>query len=334
MTLPSKLAPADACQRHHRRLRQHARAWRRFQFAGLALALPLVSLRLSGPAFARSKPGYKPYATPGPRGPAFEHPPREVKTPYQLEREQQYAEMEAELRGCAEDGEVPRAMSLLEEFKEDRFYLGPRHFLQALQACEVAGSYEDAGQLLKDMEKARKGPDHEAYHAAIASCAGQGEDAARYSLQLFDEMQQRGLMPNLVTYNRIITALVKNGFHDDAKDKFQDATRLGYMECFTNRARFLDVQDLTIEVAELVVRLAVEDRAKMMVKRKAGKGGFYVLTGPANKRTALKQQAILRVLREEYGLKVRVDPAKFGRVIIRGTELQELGIEMMEEQER
>lgn len=254
--------------------------------------------------------------------------PRPTPLPPTLDKDV-LVDMESELLSCARAGEVPRALSLLEELKEAGVETR-KHFMLALQACATSGQYEDASGLLYQLEKARLGPDHDAYHYAIDACGIPGEEAGRYAFGLWDEMQKRGLGPNLVTYNRIITTLVRTGMLKEAEEKFNEAVNLGYMDLFTNRGRFLDVQDVSIEVAELAVRLAVLDRAKMHAVRTAGKGGFYVLTGPANKNTAVKQQAILRVLKEEFGLKVRVDPAKFGRINIRGAQVQELGRELLE----
>jgi len=233
---------------------------------------------------------------------------------------------EADLKTCEDAGNWSHALDLLGFMRSDGVKVSRRAWTSGMGACARGGRWAEALRLMADMDKAREPPDHTAYNAAIEACGEQG--AHQQAGQLMLEMRQRGLQPQMDTYARLLRVLVQNGMTEDARSLYQEASTHGFFDVWVNRGRFLDLQEFPIEVAEVILRFAVEERADEMARRgKAGKGGFYVLTGQAHKSTAYKQQAVLRIMREEFGLKVRVDPARFGRVQVRGMELKRIGEE-------
>jgi len=145
------------------------------------------------------------------------------------------------------------------------------------------------------------------------------------AMSLLQEMKRRALMPTLDIYTQVLMVLLKSGCQKEAQEFYEEAQAQHLFSVWSKKGHNLNVQELPVEVAEMVVRAAIVERSQST--RKAGKGGFCVLTGPASKSTAFKQKAVLKVMREEYGLKVRVDPAKFGRVTVKADELKRLCIE-------
>uniref|UniRef100_A0A7S4V8N9 Pentacotripeptide-repeat region of PRORP domain-containing protein n=1 Tax=Alexandrium monilatum TaxID=311494 RepID=A0A7S4V8N9_9DINO len=252
------------------------------------------------------------------------------KPPPSLE-EQTVRGYERDLADCEERGDWARALELLGWMATDRVQRARRAWASAAGACARAGRWVEATRLLEDMDEARVPADHGAFSAAIEACEEQG--AHEHATKLMLDMGRRGLPAQLDTYSKYLRVLVQNGRVEDARALYAEANTLGLFSVWVNRGRFLDLQEVPIEVAEVVLRFAVEERADTMVRQgKAGKGGFYVLTGQANKATAFKQQAVIRVMREEFGLKIRVDPARFGRVQVRGTELRRIGEERLRAQ--
>lgn len=285
----------------------------------LAAAVWMSSPGLVEAMSMAGKPGYKPTSMPF----RIKRPRR---MPVITAADEERLSYEGNLKEC-EDGAWSRALELL-NIMGSRGIRRTRHaWASATAACARAGRWEEAAGLLQAMGVANVPPDHIAYSNAIEACEEHG--AYQHAARLLIEMKQRGLPPNLDAYAKVLRLLVQGGRPQEAAALYQEANNQGLFSVWTNRARFLDLQELSAEVAEVVVRFAVEERAKAMVGGKAGRGGFYVLTGPANKKTAFKQQAVLRVMREEFGLKVRVDPAKFGRMQVRGTELQRVGNERL-----
>lgn len=290
---------------------------------GMAAA-SAVALVMSAPDMAKAmsmkgRPGWRPTCIPL-------RPSRTVRQPREpSEANAERLAFEQAMEEYAEAGSWSRALQLLDLMDSKSVSRTPRAWMSAATACAKSGCWAEALGLFQAMDKVKVLPDHAFYNTAIDACQEQG--AYIQAAQLLAEMRQRGLPPNSDTYIKVISMLARGGQLQEAKALYDEANIQGLFTVWTNRARFLDLQDLPVEVAEVAIRSAVEERAEATLRGTAGKGGFYVLTGAANKRTAYKQQAVLRVMRDEYGLKVRIDPAKFGRMQVRGTELQRLGQE-------
>lgn len=302
---------------------------RRQQLVGLQIAFRIaaasaVALVMATPDMAQAmsmkgRPGWRPTCIPlrrSKRAPQLREP---------SERDAERLAFEQAMEEYAEAGSWSRALQLLDLMESKSVSRTPHAWMSAATACAKSGCWAEALGLFQAMDKMRVLPDHAFYNTAIDACQEQG--AYIEAAQLLAEMRQRGLPPNSDTYIKVISMLARGGELQKAKALYEEANIQGLFTVWTNRARFLDLQELPVEVAEVAIRLAVEERAQATLRGTAGKGGFYVLTGAANKRTAYKQQAVLRVMRDEYGLKVRVDPAKFGRMQVKGTELQRLGQE-------
>jgi len=269
-------------------------------------------------AMGRKKPGWKPYDAPLK---PFEGNPRRIWPPRPTPEELSRLDTEQALIKCAQEGQGEEALRLLGELEA---YGRPsrENWNTAVEACAKQGLQSEAIELLERMDKVRIPPDHVAYHSAIEACRSSNE-----GLRLLREMRDRGLPPNMFSYKAAITLLAEKGQKEEATSLWREAEAQGLFPVWKNAGRNLDVTEYPIPMAEIIVRCAVEDRATWLAKSKAGKGDFWVLTGSATKPTSQKQQAVVRVMREEYGLKVRVEPALFGRCRVRGDELKRLGQE-------
>jgi len=228
------------------------------------------------------------------------------------------------LKQLAEDGDWERASQVMNDMRSEGLK-DDRSMVHALEASGKARRWQEASDILEAMKKDRLAPDHRAYHAALEACDGQG--VPEFAISLMQQMQQRGLPMNAISYAQVLKTLVQAGDQKRASKMYQEASDQGLFRIWTG-STILDVREYPIEVAEIIVRFAVEERANAVASAKAGKGGFRVITGPSNKREAYKQRAVIKVLEEEYGLKVRVDPAKLGKVSVRFEELKRLGGEM------
>eukprot|EP00929_Paragymnodinium_shiwhaense_P003650 TRINITY_DN104240_c0_g1_i1.p1 TRINITY_DN104240_c0_g1~~TRINITY_DN104240_c0_g1_i1.p1 ORF type:complete len:383 (-),score=98.89 TRINITY_DN104240_c0_g1_i1:186-1334(-) len=245
---------------------------------------------------------------------------------------------ESSLEECAAEGDYTRAMGLIDDMRERGIWRTLPIWHGVLKACAEAGKAQEAANLITEMnEEGKVAPDHIALHAMldalIRGCENgdaycNGDEGMAKMQHVFSEMPLRGMLPNVLTYMKGVTYLAKAHRDEEALEMYQLASKEGHFELFTNRGRFLDLQDVPLEVAMIAVRDAVEKRSSMMATTgKAGREGFYVLTGQATKKAAYKQQAVMSVLQEEFGLKLRLDPIKFGRLLVRGEELKRVGME-------
>lgn len=249
-------------------------------------------------------------------------PPKPPPSPEELELEQ----FEGDLAACAEDGAWLRAADFLETMKERGVKRSTKAFNYALRACAKDFRWEEASKLIETMWKDDVPPDHMSYLHFMEAC-GQPSTVGKVT-EIMQEMSRRGLVPNVNTYMKAMEILMKMGLEKKADALLTEAGQRGMLSVWTNDGNVLDLRDLTVEVAKLVTRFAVEERAIRLTGRKAGRGGFSIVTGHANsKKTAIVQNAVLNVLREEYDLKVRMAPTSFGRVYLSTTALTELGME-------
>ncbi|CAE8595348.1 unnamed protein product, partial [Polarella glacialis] len=208
----------------------------------------------------------------------------------------------------------------------------------AVKACSQAGQWQEATRLLNAMfdAKERVAPDHSCFHAAMDACEVEGKmqpEALLHPRELLKQMQLRGLMPTAFSYAKVLKMFMDSGNRKEAEALYAEVTRQGLLSVWHNGGNILDLQDVDIAVAQVVIRFAVEERASNIARARAGRGGFVVITGKSSKSEAHKQHAVIRIMKEEYGLKVRVDPAKFGRLRVRTEELERLGKERLAKEE-
>jgi len=230
--------------------------------------------------------------------------------------------------------EVGEARSLLGEMRSEGLPLVMDAWKAALGVCANASSAsEPAMQLLEEMTKERLTPDHECYHFAMdAGIKDQGA-GGNFVADLLKEMERRALMPTQESYTRVLRSHIQNGNERFARRIFREATRKGLLPCWQNRGLVLQLAEWPIDVATFILRVAVVDRARELGgRRKAGKTTMHVLTREAGvpkqkDEGGRLEREVLRILKEEYGLKARAEPSDFGRIRIRGSELERLGLE-------
>jgi len=290
-------------------------------------AVAVASLLVALVTFTTAPSAYRGKIKPGWRKTTYKYkvaPPKPVEKPLWPE-ERDLLAYEGALKECAVSGNGRRAEQLLGIMAVRGVQRRRLAWTDAVQACAKAGMWDKATGLLDSMRLAGARPDHAAYNAAIEACEEQG--MAFQAAKLLRTMRKEGFPPNVVSYTKVISMLASEGHSSAAAKLLSQAQAQGILDVWTTAGRFLDCQEIPTEVTEVVVRQAVQKRAWELRYRKAGKGGFYVLTGFATRSTAQKQNAVLRILREEFGLKVRVDPVQLGRCHVKGDELKALGKE-------
>jgi len=257
----------------------------------------------------------------------------EQKMPRQrTDEELEMLEVEAELEECAERGTWDEALALLEELDSRGLQQTSRAWNFAASAIAMQGPWEQAVALLAKMQTdPRVRPNHETYRAVLEACEQDAMATHHQVDKLLMSLKSEGLMPMLTHYVQAISTLAKAGQLEQAIRLYQEASSFGLFNVWVDRGRSMDMRELPIDVCEVILRSELEKRAVWNAQRKAGRGGFYVLTGMATKKSATKQQALVRIMQEEYRLKVRVDPAKFGRFLVKNDELVRTGREMASE---
>ena len=87
------------------------------------------------------------------------------------------------------------------------------------------GQWWQALQLFRDMQQQEIVPDVITYSALISAC-GRGKQLER-ALEIFDKMQQQGIEPNIITYSALISACAVSNWHNDAMNIFSEMQKKG-----------------------------------------------------------------------------------------------------------
>ncbi|CAK9020732.1 unnamed protein product [Durusdinium trenchii] len=203
--------------------------------------------------------------------------------------------------------EVSCSRELLEEMQAKDLPPALENYHAALLVCANVTAWQEAKDFLQEMTHERVPPDHTAYHLAM-DAAGKGSGAPiEFTEQLFNEMQSRAMVPTPETYTKVIHAYISRGNEKFARRFVREAFQRGLLQIWTNGGVFLQLYDFPTDVALFLLRLAIIDRARELVGRKAGKRTIHVLTRepdmPRNTPgMGLSESAVKQVL-EEFGIK-------------------------------
>ena len=114
-----------------------------------------------------------------------------------------------------------------------------------------------------------------------------------------------------------------------ASEAYREAYASGLLQMGEGGPGVLDLHGFPVEVARLAVEAAVQD---LLAGRRPVPAGaappalprMVFITGRGRRSTdeALLRPMVLRVLREDFGLEGRVQPANPGRVVIRATQVR------------
>jgi len=242
-------------------------------------------------------------------------------------------EAELELMEAQETGDGDAARAVLDRMREEGIPRRRDAWLSALNAYSKAGRWQEAKALLREMGANGMKPSYSEYHALMEACDVAGEaDEAKRALDELKEVAE----PNLISYLKVLTTLARmpsQQHKQEAEALYDEARSLGILQPWTgtngraNRNSILDISDYSTDVGEIMVRVACRDRATL---EWAGKGGFEVQVGPMNpelKREKLRRAA--QVMTEEFGLKIRKDPMRIGRIHVGKMEMKRLAQEMI-----
>merc|ERR1712070_1173727 len=83
----------------------------------------------------------------------------------------------------------------------------------------------------------------------------------------------------------------------------------------SRQAGDVDLTQMRREAAVVAACAIVEDHSNMQMTRGAG-GGFTIFTGTATRNRNEFQKEVLQMLRQEYGIKIRLSPAPDGQMHI------------------
>merc|ERR1712070_203271 len=112
------------------------------------------------------------------------------------------------------------------------------------------------GELFEEMQGRGVQPNIITWSAAISAC----EKGAQWerALELFEEMQQRGVEPNVITWSAAISACQQSGSLNQAIDLFLEAQSIGIYSLWRNPAT-IDLHDLPLSVARAAVASVLAD---------------------------------------------------------------------------
>ncbi|CAJ1363343.1 unnamed protein product [Effrenium voratum] len=237
--------------------------------------------------------------------------------------------------------EVAEARELMQEMKQKDLPLAMKVWHGALGVSANATDWQEAKKLLEEMEAEGLTPDHAAYHLAMDAGEGSGGKTTWWSgfilgapidhaESLFEEMKKRAMLPTQETYTKVLHSFILQENEKRARQVYRKAFREGMLNCYSNRGVNLAIYDYPIDVATFILRVAVIDRAGELVGRKAGKTTMHVLTrkpGVPKYQDAQLETMALSILRDEFGLKAKLEPSDFGRIRLRGSELERFGRE-------
>ena len=112
-------------------------------------------------------------------------------------------------------------------------------------------------ELFKKMQERGVEPDVITWNAAISACekGGQWERA----MELFQKMQERRVVPNVITWSAAISACEKSGAVQEAIELFLIAQRKGCYDLWNELNTEYDLHNLSISVAKIAVGSLLED---------------------------------------------------------------------------
>ena len=142
----------------------------------------------------------------------------------------------ATISACEKGGEWRRALELFNEMRRRRPEIEPNSFIYnaMISACEKArggAEWQCAIELLDEMTERGIEPDVISYSAAISACEKGGE--WQRALELLDAIRRRGLAPNVISYSAAISACEKGGEWRRALELFAEMRFLTNIEART-----------------------------------------------------------------------------------------------------
>jgi len=230
-------------------------------------------------------------------------------------------ECELDLMECEENGDWLGAQDILEDMVARNVTRRRQAWQSSMNAHAKAGRWEDAARLLEEMERAGVQPDQEAFHAALEACEGQ--NAPHQAAKLYQEMKERGFNPTVITYIKVVSLLSAAGRKEEAMKVYVEAREKGFLWPWIQNGQFLDLREYAAPLSEVIIRAACMERATEVW---AGRGGFHVQLGTQSADDS-KLRVAKKVIQDEFGLKVRIDPKRFGHMRVAGGELKRLAQE-------
>jgi pentatricopeptide repeat protein len=205
-------------------------------------------------------------------------------------------------------------------------------YTSAISACEKCSEWQRALSLLQDLHLRSLSPNRITYIAVAAAC--DKASAWQPALTLLADMTQHGLAPGADMYFVVLLALVGCNRLSQALLLYREAVERGAVRPqHRTEPGVLDLHTMPTEVAKLAVRAAVLDALRGKSSPCVGESQDFPvgeITAPrlvfvtgrgkhSDDGEALLRPAVLRVLREEFGLEGYVDVSNAGQGVRTGT---------------
>lgn len=276
-----------------------------------------AGMRLEKPTDIRGK-RIKFHPTDGlwrPEGPA--PPPAKKQTDFMTTEESEQAELYKSLRQHADNGDWARALNHLHLMREDGRVPGQNAYLAGIEACNQEERWEEALQVLDAARAELRWPETHLFAAALDVLPPGRNDLVKEVMGYADLAP-----PSWILYEAAIAAYYRGGHMEEAKTVFRKALAEGLVQVWA-QAGDLDLSQMRTEAGVVAACATVEDHSRMQLTRGAG-GGFTIFTGTARRNKNKFQREVLQVLRQEYGIKIRLAPAPDGQMHITHKALQGL----------
>ena len=131
-----------------------------------------------------------------------------------------------------------------------------KEYNMAITAWGRRKEWEHALGLLEEMQRRGLQPNVITWNAAISAC----EKGAQWerALGMLEEMQRRGVQPDVITWSAVISSREQSGSLDQAIDLFLEAQSIGIFSLWLNPAT-IDLHDLSLSVAKAAAASVLAD---------------------------------------------------------------------------
>ena len=131
------------------------------------------------------------------------------------------------ISACEKGQQWRHCLTLLDEMTEYGIQKNVIIFGAAMSCMEKSGRADISFQLMQRMQLENIAPNVHIYNSAISACARTGGLLWNKALELFREMNENGVVPDVVTYNAVIDA-TSDHYEDISKSLFLEGLKKGF----------------------------------------------------------------------------------------------------------
>lgn len=211
------------------------------------------------------------------------------------------------------------------------------HWKALIRVLSVAKMWQEIEQVWEDMAKATDPvlPDPDCYTLAIDAAAGKGVEPSPPVLHgehVLEQMRLRGIPPPLTSYMKVLMTHLEAGRTEEAEAIYQKASANEMLSgIWIEKQSTLDLLDFDVATGKVLLDFALKDRAVKSLARTSAKRGFRVLTRlhefNSRAQNAEREKEFVQLMKN-LGMKAKKDPRGEGRIEVKESQLQLLGLKL------